>query len=181
MDLTINVKIGVTPELEKIAMAFLNKEQKKAIAAEAVEVKDEPKEAPKSPAKEKKPTKTVNDKAEEQKEAEKPKEEPTEQPKEEQPKAESTSAVPSYTEEDIRTAMHQCRVRFEGDDYKVNTTSDGYTKHHKNLTAWFKIISARLGSDKPSALPAELRAAFISDCANTIIDDSGAFTISTPF
>lgn len=77
------------------------------------------------------------------------------------------------TEEDIRAAMHRTRQRFEGEDYKENTDSENYKKYHKQLTGMFKQIAAVLGADKPSALPAEMRASFIAECDALIIDEKG--------
>ena len=77
------------------------------------------------------------------------------------------------TEEDIRAAMHRTRQRFEGEDYKENTDSEAYKKYHKQLTGMFKQIAAVLGADKPSALPAEMRASFIAECDALIIDEKG--------
>ena len=51
--------------------------------------------------------------------------------------------------------MHRTRTRIEGEDYKENTDGEKYQKYHKQLTASFKNISALLGADKPSALPAD--------------------------
>lgn len=77
------------------------------------------------------------------------------------------------TEEDIRAAMHRTRQRFEGEDYKENTDSEAYKKYHKQLTGMFKQIAAVLGADKPSALPADKRVAFIAECDALIIDENG--------
>ena len=77
------------------------------------------------------------------------------------------------TEEDIRACMHRTRQRFEGEDYKENTDSEAYKKYHRQLTGIFKQIAAVLGADKPSALPAEMRAAFIAECDALIIDEKG--------
>lgn len=77
------------------------------------------------------------------------------------------------TEEDIRACMHRTRQRFEGEDYKENTDSEAYKKYHKQLTGMFKRIAALLGADKPSALPADKRQAFINECAALIIDENG--------
>lgn len=85
------------------------------------------------------------------------------------------------TESDIRACMHRTRQRFEGEDYKDNTDSEGYKKYHKALTAMFKNIAVFLGADKPSALPAEQRAAFIKECDELIIDSDGRITRSCPF
>ena len=80
------------------------------------------------------------------------------------------------TEEDIRACMHRTRQRFEGEDYKENTASEGYKKYHKQLASEFKRIAAILGADKPSALPAEQRAAFIAECEALIIGEDGNIT-----
>ena len=72
--------------------------------------------------------------------------------------------------------MHRTRQRFEGKDYKENTTGEGYKKYHKQLTSQFKQIAAILGADKPSALPAEQRAAFIAECDALIIGEDGNIT-----
>lgn len=77
------------------------------------------------------------------------------------------------TEEDIRAAIHRTRQRFEGEDYKENTDSEAYKKYHKQLTGMFKQIAAVLGADKPSALPADMRASFIAECDALIIDEKG--------
>lgn len=80
------------------------------------------------------------------------------------------------TEEDIRAAIHRTRQRFEGEDYKDNTTSEAYQKYHKSLTSMFLQIAAVLGADKPSALPASKRAAFIAECDALILDEKGFIT-----
>lgn len=80
------------------------------------------------------------------------------------------------TEEDIRAAIHRTRQRFEGEDYKDNTTSEAYQKYHKPLTGMLKQIAAVLGADKPSALPADKRAAFIAECDALILDEKGLIT-----
>lgn len=77
------------------------------------------------------------------------------------------------TEEDIRAAMHRTRQRFEGEDYKENTDSEAYKKYHKQLTGMFKQIATVLGTDKPSALPADKRAAFVAECDALTLDEKG--------
>lgn len=84
------------------------------------------------------------------------------------------------TEEDIRACMHRTRQRFEGEDYKENTASEGYKKYHKQLTSQFKNIAAILGADKPSALPTEQRAAFIAECDALVIGEDGNITLPPP-
>lgn len=84
------------------------------------------------------------------------------------------------TEQDIREAMHRARQRIEGEDYKNNTDSDGYKKYHKPLTSMFKNIAGLLGSDKPSTLPADKRASFIQQCEELIVKD-GEITTNCPY
>ena len=100
---------------------------------------------------------------------------PADEPK---PFAEAPVQQPDkpLTEEDIRACMHRTRQRFEGEDYKENTTGEGYKKYHKQLTSQFKCIAAMLGADKPSALPVEQRAAFIAECDALIIGEDGNIT-----
>lgn len=77
------------------------------------------------------------------------------------------------TVEDVREAMHRTRQRFEGEDYLDHPESENYQKYHKALKSMFLQIAASLGSDKPSSLPADKRAAFIAECEALVIDDSG--------
>lgn len=112
----------------------------------------------------------------------------TDAPEVENPEAEAPAAPKPFaeapvqqpdkplTEEDIRACMHRTRQRFEGEDYKENTTGEGYKKYHKQLTSQFKQIAAILGADKPSALPVEQRAAFIAECDALIIGEDGNIT-----
>lgn len=85
------------------------------------------------------------------------------------------------TEEDIREAMHRTRQRIEGENYKDETDSERYKKYHRQLTAQFKNIAAMLGADKPSALPAEQRAAFIAQCDELIAGEDGVIMSKVPF
>lgn len=87
-----------------------------------------------------------------------------------------------FTLEDVREAMNRCRLRFEGEDFKDNTQSDGYKKYHKALTTWFKYLAGTSGASdsKPSSLTAEQRKGFIDDCDNTILGDDGNFQLSSP-
>lgn len=170
MDLKISIEIGVTPELRALAESLLG--TRKAAPESVVVVKEVKQKA--------------EPKAAKQAEKEAPKQEAKPQPQpqprqEEQPKAQPRQEQKAtYTEEDVREAMHKCRCRIEGEDYKENTSSEGYTKYHKNLTAYFKNMSARLGYDRPSELPVELRKAFIDECADIIIGEDGLL-ISMPF
>ena len=170
MDLKISIEIGVTPELRALAESLLG--TRKAAPESVVVVKEVKQKA--------------EPKAAKQAEKEAPKQEAKPQPQpqprqEEQPKAQpQQEQKATYTEEDVREAMHKCRCRIEGEDYKENTSSESYTKYHKNLTAYFKNMSARLGYDRPSELPAELRKAFIDECAEIIVGEDGLLT-SLPF
>lgn len=87
----------------------------------------------------------------------------------------------ALTEEDIRTAMHRTRQRIEGEDYKDHTDSEAYQKYHKALTVQFKAIASILGADKPSALPAEQRAAFIKECDTLRVLSDGTVGNDAPF
>jgi hypothetical protein len=69
--------------------------------------------------------------------------------------------------------MHKVRQRIEGENYKENTDSENYKKYHRVLTQTFKNISALLGSDKPSTLPADKRADFISEINALVVNDKG--------
>jgi len=86
-----------------------------------------------------------------------------------------------YTEADVRAAMDRTRRRIEGEDYKENTTGEGYKKWHRILTGEFKRIASILGSEKPSALPdSDTRARFIMQCDELIIKN-GELTCEVPF
>ena len=170
MDLKISIEIGVTPELRALAESLLG--TRKAAPESVVVVKEVKQKA--------------ESKAAKQAEKEAPKQEAKPQPQSQPRQEEQSKAQPqqeqkaTYTEEDVREAMHKCRCRIEGEDYKENTSSEGYTKYHKNLTAYFKNMSARLGYDRPSELPVELRKAFIDECADIIVGEDGLLT-SVPF
>ena len=170
MDLKISIEIGVTPELRALAESLLG--TRKAAPESVVVVKEVKQKA--------------EPKAAKQAEKEAPKQEAKPQPQSQPRQEEQSKAQPqqeqkaTYTEEDVREAMHKCRCRIEGEDYKENTSSEGYTKYHKNLTAYFKNMSARLGYDRPSELPVELRKAFIDECAEIIVGEDGLLT-SLPF
>lgn len=179
MDLKISIEIGVTPELRALAESLLGTRKaapESVVVVKEVKQKAEPKAAKQAekeaPKQEAKPQPQPQPQQEEQ---------PKAQPQQEQPKAQpQQEQKATYTEEDVREAMHKCRCRIEGEDYKENTSSEGYTKYHKNLTAYFKNMSARLGYDRPSELPVELRKAFIDECADIIIGEDGLLR-SAPF
>lgn len=155
MELTINVQVGVSPEVAELV--------RKAVAtlthAEPVEQV--------LPAEMAKPTPETPTHAEPAK-AVLPAEEAPQQAK-----------VP--TMEDVRSAMHRARQRIEGENYKEQPDSEGYKKYHKQMTAAFKNISALLGADKPSALPEDKRTSFIGQCNEIIVKDDGTIGINVPF
>lgn len=176
-DLNINVQIGVTPQLATFLTALLQSRPDTPAQLPAIEAP-----APEVPAESEKPRRTRRTKADapevenpEAPTAPEPVEEAPTQPK---PFAEAPVQQPDkpLTEEDIRACMHRTRQRFEGEDYKENTTGEGYKKYHKQLTSQFKQIAAILGADKPSALPVEQRAAFIAECDALIIGEDGNIT-----
>ena len=86
-----------------------------------------------------------------------------------------------YTAEDVRKAMHEARLKIEGADYETNQQGEGYVKYHKPLSKEFVSIAKLLGSDKPSALPAERRAEFINDCRSLVIKSDGTIGREIPF
>lgn len=69
------------------------------------------------------------------------------------------------TEVDVRAAMDRTRRRIEGENYKEDTSSEGYKKWHRVLTGWFKTTAAVYGAEKPSTLPDHnARKGFITEC-----------------
>ena len=121
-DFSINVQVnlGVTPEVVQLVTAIL---QPKGWCAPIVDDKPNNQvEAKETPAEDEKPAsqtrkpKTENraaqtGKAEESRQADKP--------QADEPQADKTEdKTKSLTEEDVRAAMHQTRLRIEGEDYK---------------------------------------------------------------
>ena len=166
LEITVHVNLGITPELTALVNAILHKVSQPVVAAS---LEPAPKAAP-APVEEKPASETEAEPEVAPAEDEKPKEltEEDEKPKE-------------LTEEDVRAAMHRTRTRIEGEDYKENTDGEKYQKYHKQLTASFKNISALLGADKPSALPADKRESFIKQCDELEIGDDGTITTKCPF
>ena len=171
-DFSINVQIniGVTDEVVQLVTAILqNRTTVGVVEQPAIEAPTEktPRERSKKTA-DPKPAEAATDQ---------PAEAATDQPEEtHDPEPEPEAEDPGkkeLTEEDVREAMDRTRRRIEGEDYKENTAGELYKKYHKQLTATFKNISALLGSDKPSALPADKRADFISECDLLIVNDKG--------
>lgn len=171
----IQVNIGVTPEVVQLVTAILAKQPAQIVAPGTV-VSNEPQPEPQAAAKKTRKGKgeataeaPANDAAGDQQEAETP----TDQP---EPEAEAETANRELTEEDVREAMHKVRQRIEGENYKENTDSENYKKYHRVLTQTFKNISALLGSDKPSTLPADQRAAFINEINALVVNEKGEIT-----
>ncbi len=165
-EIKVNVQVDVTPNVVNLVSAILGKV---GTAAEPAPV-----EAPAPAAPAKKPRKATT--------APEPEPAPVEA-QAPQPEPEPAPAAPGedlpYTEEEIRAAMHETRCRIEGEDYKENTTSERYVKYHKRLTAVFKSLAKDLsGQEKPSALPVEVRGAFIEACK--LIQEAANGDVETP-
>ena len=168
LEVKVNVQIGVTPEVVSLVSAILNKPA--AVEAPAAAAPAAAEETTQQPAARRgRPKKT---------------EAPAEPEAPAAPAAAAPEAAPADTgdmpdevfypqEEDVRTAMHQARCRIEGEDYKDKPSDD----LHRAVTDVFKAIANDLsGQKKPSALPQELRQAFI-DAARTVQQgDDGKFT-----
>ena len=168
----IQVNIGVTPEVVQLVTAILTK-QPTAVTVQTPSSDPQPQTAA--------TRKTRKGKGEA---AEAPAEDaagtqadaPGDQPEPEAEAAPANDAPKELTEEDVREAMHLVRQRIEGENYKENTDSEAYKKYHRVLTQTFKNISALLGSDKPSTLPADKRADFISEINALIVNEKGEIT-----
>lgn len=168
LEVKVNVQIGVTPEVVSLVSAILNKPA--AVEAPAAVAPAAAEETTQQPvARRGRPKKT---------------EAPAEPEAPAAPAAAAPEAAPADTgdmpdevfypqEEDVRTAMHQARCRIEGEDYKDKPSDD----LHRAVTDVFKAIANDLsGQKKPSALPQELRQAFI-DAARTVQQgEDGKFT-----
>lgn len=164
LEIKVNVQVGVTPEVAAIVTAILNRQPAAVEAPKPAAVPAADPE-PEAPARRGRPKK-------EQPAAPEAPAEPAADPK-----PEDTGDMPDNVfypqEEDVRTAMHKCRERIEGADYKDKPSDD----LHRAVTEVFKAIANELsGQKKPSALPQELRQAFI-DASRTIAKgDDGKFT-----
>ena len=163
LEITVHVNLGVTPDLVALVSAILHKEMQPTVASL---------EPTQNASAEEKPVRKPRKAKEEQPEPEAPVDESPDS-QDEKPK--------ELTEEDVRAAMHRTRTRIEGEGYKENTDGELYKKFHKQLTAQFKNISALLGADKPSALPADKRESFIKQCDELEIGDDGTITTKCPY
>lgn len=91
-----------------------------------------------------------------------------------------TAVEREYTEADVRAAIDRARQRIEGDDWKDNPDGEGYKKWHRALTSWFKVTAALFGADRPSELPdSRSRMNFIRCCDEVEIKD-GALVEAVP-
>ena len=169
LEIKVNVQIGVTPEVVSLVSAILNKPA--AVEAPAAAAPAAAEETTQQPAARRgRPKKT---------------EAPAEPEAPAAPAAAAPEAAPADTgdmpdevfypqEEDVRTAMHQARCRIEGEDYKDKPSDD----LHRAVTDVFKAIANDLsGQKKPSALPQELRQAFI-DAARTVQQGKFTYTVN---
>lgn len=177
LEITVHVNLGVTPELTALVNAILHKETQPVVAA-SLEPAPEAAPAPVEEKPARKPRKSKSDTAA-------PEAAPEAAPASEaeaapEPAPAEDEKPKELTEEDVRAAMHRTRTRIEGEDYKENTDGEKYQKYHKQLTANFKNISALLGADKPSALPADKRESFIKQCDELVIGD-GTITTKVPY
>ena len=191
-DFSINVQVnlGVTPEVVQLVTAIL---QPKGWCAPIVDDKPnnqiaakETTAADENPARQKKKPKTESRAAQTDKTEDevKPNDQDTtkESGQADEPQADKAEdKAKSLTEEDVRAAMHQTRLRIEGEDYKENTSGELYKKYHKALSTQFKQIAAFLGAEKPSLLPADKRQAFIDECAKLKVLNDGTIGNELPF
>jgi type IV secretory pathway VirB10-like protein len=165
-DFTINVQIGITPELNALAQMLLAGHQLSGLTKANTAATEQPQAV--EPAE---PQPTAEPATAEMPQPAEPT--PASEPQPEEPK--------EVTAEDVRLAMHQTRQRIEGEDYKDNTESEGYKRYHRALTAEFKKISAMLGADKPSALPEDKRHSFIVQCEDLVGKEDGTIQYQLPF
>ena len=167
---TIQVNIGVTPEVVQLVTAILTKQAPAAIQAPAPASEQENTAAAPGKGRGRKKSDHAPESQEpangEGQQADNQEAAPEPAPASQEPNKE-------LTEEDVREAMNRARCRIEGEDWKDNTDGDLYKKYHRQLNATFKNISALLGADKPSALPADKRADFIAECDLLIVNDKG--------
>lgn len=89
------------------------------------------------------------------------------------------------TTDDVLAAIDRCRVRFIGQDYKTNKTSENYKKYYKALNAALKNVAylASGTSEKPSELSSPAARLIFVRCADELEQDAdGNFlTPKAPF
>ncbi len=176
---TIQVNIGVTPEVVQLVTAILTKQAPAAIQAPAPASGQENTAAAPGKGRGRKKSDHATESQEpangegQQADNQEPANGEGQQADNQEAAPEPAPASQELTEEDVREAMNRARCRIEGEDWKDNTDGDLYKKYHRQLNATFKNISALLGADKPSALPADKRADFIAECDLLIVNDKG--------
>lgn len=158
--MNIEIKLGVTPELASLLTAVVSAFTQNRVTAT---------EAPATVAKETAKPKSVKE-TEPTREAVAVNPEGTPEA-DETPKA--SAPAKQLTEEDIRTAIHVTRAKFEGSDYLNNTESEGYKKYHRQLTQQFKSIAISLGFEKPSLIDADHRQQFVDECGQLKLSEDG--------
>lgn len=78
------------------------------------------------------------------------------------------------TTDDVLAAIDRCRVRFIGEDYKTNKTSENYKKYYKALNAALKNVAylASGTSEKPSELSSPAARLIFVRCADELAQDA---------
>ena len=178
--ISVQVNIGVTPEVVQLVTAILTKQPTAVVIPAPSSEQPQPEAEAPTPAPAKKGPDAPEVPAEESAQAQEAAPATDAAPETEEPQPEAQAEGKELTEEDVRAAMDKTRRRIEGEDYKNNTDGEGYKKYHKQLTSTFKNIAALLGSDKPSTLPAEQRASFIKQCDELIVEN-GEITTKVPY
>lgn len=152
-NINVHVQIGVTDALCSLLSAFVktaNVPQPAPAPAPVPEIKP----VAAAPAQADPAPEVSNQPASEAKVEAAPEPAPAQEPEEKE-----------LTEVDVRAAMDRTRRRIEGENYKEDTSSEGYKKWHRVLTGWFKTTAAVYGAEKPSTLPDHnARKGFIAEC-----------------
>lgn len=96
-----------------------------------------------------------------------------EQPAPAKPAAPAEPEVGATTD-DVLAAIDRCRVRFIGQDYKTNKTSENYKKYYKALNAALKNVAylASGTSEKPSELSSPAARLIFVRCADELEQDA---------
>ena len=158
ININVHVQIGVTDGLCALLSAFADNGKRQHGFGERLAEPQPEAQAPATPA-----------------------EEPAQAEQPAAPAGPTQEPAKELTEVDVRACMDRTRRRIEGEDYKENTSGEGYKKYHRQLTGLFKQIAALHGADKPSALPdSASRAAFIAECDELVIKD-GEIITPVPF
>lgn len=77
------------------------------------------------------------------------------------------------TNEALRAAIAQVRIRIEGEDYMTNKSSERVKKYHRAIGDMCKVIAAELGADIPTKLPDEKRTAFLKELEAIAVGEDG--------